>query len=97
MLMLREAGAAGLFTTGAGGYGSRLKAGTTSGRQRYHISTLENHPRDIHPLLPAVTVEFGIEMLLHRPADAEIGHQCPACRHIERAMDDVWLEDGDPA
>src|ERR1700722_10087486 len=57
----------------------------------------ENHPADIEPWLPAVTVELGIEMLFHRPADAEISHQRPGRRHIEGAVNDLRLENGDPA
>ena len=43
-----------------------------------------------------MTIEFGIEMLFHRPADAEISHQRPGRRHIEGAVNDLRLENGDP-
>src|ERR1700692_1044397 len=101
MSVLREAGAAVLFTTGTGCYGSRrLMRNCASGRDdawgvQVHLA-LENHPRDIEPLLPAMTVEFGIEMLLDRPADAEIGDQRPAWRHFERPMNGVGFENGNP-
>jgi hypothetical protein len=34
-------------------------------------------------LLPMMAFEFGIEMRLHGPADAEIGNQRPALRHLK--------------
>src|ERR1700734_1895765 len=95
MSMLREAGAAILSTADIGGYGSRRSPGRPAGN--CHTSTPENHPFDIQPLLPAMTIEFGIEMLFHRPADAEIGDQRPALWHVERPMNHFRLEDRDPA
>src|ERR1700734_3003115 len=94
MSMLREAGAAILSTADIGGYGSRRSPGRPAGN--CHRSTPENHPFDIQPLLPAMTIEFGIEMLFHRPADAEIGDQRPALWQAEPPMNGFRLEDQDP-
>src|SRR3984957_8177796 len=94
MSMLRDAGAAVLSIAGTVVMGPGLRR---DDEWSCRTSAPENHPFDIQPLLPAMTIEFGIEMLLHRPADAEIGDQRPGWRHVERPMNDLGFQDRDPA
>jgi hypothetical protein len=47
-------------------------------------------------LLPIVALEFGIEVLLHGPADTEIGDQLPALWHLEKTAQAFRLEDRNP-
>ena len=41
--------------------------------------------------------EFGIEVLLHRPANAEIGNERPRLGHLEYPAQSLRLEDRNPA
>jgi hypothetical protein len=40
-----------------------------------------------------VPLELGVEVLLGRPADAQIGDEFPSVRNVERGGDTVRLED----
>src|SRR5262245_8834701 len=46
---------------------------------------------------PVMALELGVEMLLRRPAQIQIGDQLPALGNVERARHLLGFEDGDPA
>src|SRR5580658_4499381 len=47
--------------------------------------------------LPACALQFRDQMLLPRPADAEIADERPGARNVERLGDSPRIEDRDPA
>src|SRR4051812_44662105 len=60
-------------------------------------STLMKHGGTRIGTLPAAARELRRRGVLGRSAEAEIGDQTPALRRIERAADDLGLEDRNPA
>jgi hypothetical protein len=47
--------------------------------------------------LPMMALEFGIPVLLHGPANTEIGNKRPAVGHLKYPTQDLRLEDRNPA
>jgi hypothetical protein len=62
-----------------------------------HASTDKYQALGVQTFLPMMAFEFGVEVLLHGPADTEIGNQGPAFGHIEDPRQYLRLKDRNPA